>query len=128
MDPIGDMLTVIRNGSKVGKVSVVVPFSKIKLAILQSLEKISFIKSVTKKTKEKLPILEIGLAYVDKLPKIHEIKLISKPSRRVYLSVKEIKPVKNGRGEIILSTPKGILTGEAAKKMKVGGEALFEIW
>ena len=60
--------------------------------------------------------------------RVHDVKRVSKPSRRVYYAVKDIVPVRRGYGRVILSTPKGVLTGDAARKEKVGGEALFEIW
>jgi len=128
MDPISNMLTMIRNASESRKETMSIPFSRLKFSILESLAKQGFIKSVAKKTKGAFPALEINLEYVGKLPKIHEIKIISKPSRRLYLGFKEIHPVKNGRGTFVLSTPKGIMTGVEARKEKIGGEVLFQIW
>jgi small subunit ribosomal protein S8 len=128
MDPIANMLTMVRNASMAGKETVVVPFSKVKHAILETLAKHGFVKSVAKKTKGPFPFLEIGLEYNEKRPRINEIKMISKPSRRMYLGFKEIYPIKGGRGALVLSTPKGILTGAEARKDRIGGEVLFQIW
>ncbi len=75
-----------------------------------------------------MPLLEISLVYVDKKPKIAEVERISKQSRRVYFGLKDIHSVRNGSGLLILSTPKGILSGKQARKEQVGGEALFKIW
>ncbi len=128
-DPIANMITSIRNGALVSKASVVVPFSKLKYAIAQSLRDHGYVTDVSKKTiKKNIPILEIALAYDAKGPKIHDIKRMSKPSRRTYLGVHDIHSVKNGHGMVILSTPKGILNDKQARKEMVGGEALFMIW
>jgi small subunit ribosomal protein S8 len=129
MDTIADMLVSMKNASAVSKDTVVVPFSKIKYSIAQCLQSHGFIASASKKTqKENVAVLEIALAYNDAGAKIHDVKRISKPSRRVYMGVRDMRPVKNGHGLIVLSTPKGILSDKEAKKEQVGGEALFMIW
>ncbi|OGI61378.1 30S ribosomal protein S8 [Candidatus Nomurabacteria bacterium RIFCSPHIGHO2_01_FULL_39_9] len=128
MDPISNILTMILNAGRVNKESVSVPYSRLSQNVLECLVTRSFIKSVAKKTKDGRPVLEIALDYVGKAPRIHEIERISKPSRRMYLSAKEITPFKNGRGELVLSTSKGIMTGRDAKKNSLGGEILFRIW
>ncbi len=129
MDPISDMIIMIKNAGNAGRESVVVSYSKIKHAIANCLLKEGYISSVSKKTKKGFPGLELGIAYkADKEPRITDVKRISKPSRRMYVGVKEIKLVKNGHGALILSTPKGILTGREARKEMVGGETLFNIW
>ncbi len=129
MDTIANMLVSMKNGSMVSKGTVVVPFSKIKYAIAQCLQSHGFIASASKKTlKESMSVLEIALAYNEAGAKIHDVKRISKPSRRVYMGVGDMRPVKNGHGIVVLSTPKGILSDKEAKKEQVGGEALFMIW
>lgn len=129
MDKIADMLVSMKNASMVSKSTVVVPFSKIKYAIAQCLQSNGFIASASKKTqKENVSVLEIVLAYTDTGAKIHDVKRLSKPSRRVYMSVRDMRPVKNGHGITVLSTPKGVLSDKDAKKEQVGGEALFMIW
>ena len=113
----------------VSKETVVVPFSNIKLAIAECLKKHGFIDHVSKKTEKKnKPVLELTLAYTPAGATIHDVKRVSKPSRRMYVGAKELYPVKNGNGIMVLSTPKGILSNSEAKKEQVGGEALFMIW
>lgn len=129
MDTLANMLVSMKNGSAVEKGTVVVPFSNIKYAIAQCLQNNGFIAGASKKTEKKnVPILEINLAYTAEGAKIHDVKRISKPSRRVYMGVRDMRPVKNGHGMIVLSTPKGIMSDKEAKKEQVGGEALFMIW
>ena len=128
-DPISDMLIRIKNAGAVDHKTVNIPYSNVKSAIADTLQKQGYIGSVSKKGRKITKILEIELVYInDNTAKIKGVKRISKPSRRVYLGVKDIKPVLNGSGTLILSTPKGIMTGENAKKDLVGGEVLFKIW
>ncbi|MCC6198960.1 30S ribosomal protein S8 [Candidatus Nomurabacteria bacterium] len=129
MDTIANMLISMKNGSAVSKEKVVVPFSNVKYAIAQCLEKSGFIAGASKKTEKKnVPVLEIDLAYTDGVAKIHDVKRLSKPSRRVYMGMRDLRPVKNGHGIVVLSTPKGILSDKDARKEQVGGEALFMMW
>ena len=128
MDPISNMLIMIKNASLRGLESVVMPHSKLKLAIGECLAKEGYVKSVSKKIRKDHPVLEIELSYVDDKPKITEVERISKQSRRVYFGMKDIHTVKGGAGLLVLSTPKGILSGKNARKEQVGGEALFKIW
>lgn len=128
MDPISNMLIVIKNASLASKESVVLPYSKLKLAIGECLVKEGYIKNISKKIKKDRPMLEIELVYTDKKPKITEVERISKQSRRVYFGMKDIHTVKGGAGLLVLSTPKGILSGKTARNEQVGGEALFKIW
>ena len=128
-DPISNMIISMKNGALVSKETVVVPFSKLKYAIAQCLKEHGYIAEVSKKTeKNNVPVLEISLAYKGGAPRIHDVKRISKPSRRTYMSVHDIHTVKNGHGMLVLSTPKGILGDKQARKELVGGEALFMIW
>ena len=128
MDQISNMLISIKNGGMAGKDSVAFPYSKLKNAIAVCLEKEGYISSVAKKMKKGVPMLEVGLVYVDKAPKVKEVERISKQSRRVYFGMKDIHTVRNSSGLLVLSTPKGILSGKDARKEQVGGEALFKIW
>lgn len=128
MDQIANMLIVMKNGSLAGKDNVTVPYSKLKNAIGECLKKEGYVKQVSKKVKKGHPVLEVELVYKDTQPKIKEVERISKLSRRVYYGVKDIHKVKNGHGILILSTPKGILSGSEARKAQVGGEALFRLW
>jgi len=124
-DPLADMLVRLKNASRVGKTHVQVPFSKMKLAIAEVLAKEGYVGEVGK---EKNHALTISLAYKNGRPVIGGTKRISKPSRRMYLGVRDVRPVKRGHGLLVLSTPKGIMTGAQAKATRTGGEALFEIW
>ena len=128
MDPISNMIVMIKNASDSRKESVVFPYSKIKVAILELLQKEGFIKSFGKKGKKVVKFIEVVLSYDGKEARINGVKRVSKTSKRVYFGSKEIKKVKNGMGSLIMSTPKGIMTDKMAREAKVGGEALFEIW
>ena len=102
------------------------PASKMTSALANLLEKEGYVKEVSKQKKNNL--LTVVLAYKDGRSAIQGSKRISKPSRRMYMGVHEVKPVKQGYGLLVLSTPAGVLTGKEAREKKVGGEALFEIW
>ena len=128
MDPIADMLTRIKNASDSKKESVVLPHSKLKLAILEVLFKENFIKSFGKKGRKAVKFIEVGLIYDNDGPKISGVERVSKTSKRIYQKAKDIRKVKSGFGSLILSTPKGIMTEKSAKVANVGGEALFKIW
>ncbi len=126
-DKIGDLIIRIKNANLAKKESVSLYSSKIKETVAEAIARAGFVKSVSKSKNGKM--LEIALLYkADKTPRIQNVERVSKPSRRVYRSVLEIKPFKNGFGAIIFSTPKGILSDKEARKQKVGGEAMFKIW
>ncbi len=127
-DPIADMLNRIKTASAVGHKSISVPFSKVKFAIAKKLEKQEYVVNVSKKGKKVTQTIEIDLVYEKDTAKIKGVERVSKPSKRVYFGIKDIKPFRNGYGAFFLSTPKGILTGEDARKQQVGGEVLFKIW
>lgn len=117
---------MIKNAGRARNESVVVSHSKIKLSIAECLVKEGYLKSVTKKTKKGFPVLELALVYAeDGTPKISDCDRISKSSCRVYKGVKDIR---KNYGLIILSTPKGILTDQQARRLMVGGEVLFRLW
>lgn len=127
-DPIADFIQRLKGASAVKKESVSMPFSALKYAVAEKLVQRGFLKSAEKKGKLKKTI-EIELAYtLAGSPKIHDVKRISKPGRRLYTGSSTIQSVKHGHGLLILSTPKGILAGDEAKKQNVGGETLFSIW
>ena len=128
MDPVSNMLNGIKNANRAGRESVIVPHSKLCLAIAKSLSKQGYVGVVSEKSRRGRPVIEVALVQVEGAPKINEIVCISKPSRRMYTSMHEIKPFKNGRGAYVYSTPKGILTDKEARKENVGGEVLFSIW
>src|SRR3990167_4497135 len=116
MDQISNMLITMKNGSLAAKESVFLPYSKMKHAILECLKREGYVSTVAKKVRKEQPVLEVGLIYVDKKPKIAEVERISKQSRRVYFGMKDIHSVRNGTGLLVLSTPKGILSGKEARK------------
>lgn len=127
-DPIADMLAQIRNAGGARKESLVLPYSRLRFAVASVLLKNGYVKSVSKKGKKVVKSIEIGLLYHGDKPHVNGIERVSKTSCRVYLGAKDIKPVRHGYGLVILSTPKGLLTGAEAKKEKLGGEVLFKIW
>ncbi len=126
-DSISDFIIRLQNASRANKETVSLPFSQMKFAIAEILEREGYIASVDKKSK-KGGVLSVVLAYKDGKPTIQGVKRISKPSRRIYMGVRDVRPVKRGHGLLVLSTPAGITTGKEAQIKRVGGEALFEIW
>lgn len=129
MDKISNLIINIKNAGNVNKEHASVPFSKFKMEVAFKLQKEGYLKSATKKGKKVKKTIEIEILYKeDGSPKIIDVVRISKPSKRVYYGAKDIRTVKGGRGTLILSTPKGILTDKEAKKENIGGEALFKIW
>ena len=129
MDNLGDMLIQIKNAGNAGNKSVTVSFSKFKNAVATELLRLGYVAFLNKKSKKGFPAVEIGIAYEEwGIPKIKGLKRISKLSRRIYHGIAEIKPVRQGYGDLFLSTPRGIMTGKEALKERVGGEALFKIW
>jgi small subunit ribosomal protein S8 len=127
-DPIADMITRIKNAGLVKKASVALPYSKLKHAVAEKLVKSGYVKSVDSIGKGIERELEIGLLYDGPKHRIIDVKRVSKPSRRIYFGHQDIRPVRQGFGDLILSTPEGIVTGDEARKKNVGGEVLFKIW
>ncbi|MCD4705190.1 30S ribosomal protein S8 [bacterium] len=128
-DPISDMLTRIRNGQAVRKQEVVLPFSKIKYEIGKLLVREGFLESAEKITGAKFKEIKLVLKYdQDRKSAIEHIKRISKPGQRIYIGTDKIPKVLNGLGLAVLSTSVGIITNKKARRMKIGGELLFEIW
>lgn len=127
-DSISDMIIRIKNARDAQKDSLVIPYSKMKYAIANLLQKEGYIKSVAKKGKKITKFIELGLIYENGSPKISGVQRVSKFSKRVYQGAKDLKPVKHGYGMLVLTTSKGILTYSEAKKENVGGEVLFKIW
>lgn len=128
-DTIGDFLTIIRNGIMASKRQVVAPHSNLRVEIAKILKEEGFIKDVT--VEEISPIkkeITVSLKYVDGESVIHEIDRVSKPSKRRYTRVGEIKPVIGGLGISILTTSKGILTDKKAKELSIGGELICTVW
>ena len=124
MDPVSDMLVAIKNGYMARKAVVFVPFSKFKYEIAKVLEKETIVGKISKDNLK----IKIELNYEDHKPKITQIKRVSKLGLRVYFKSKNIKKVKGGKGTVIISTPKGLMTGKEAKAKKLGGEVICQIW
>jgi len=128
-DPISDMLTSIRNAVAVRQPTVLIPFSKLKYELLEILEKKGFIEKVEKRGRKAKKIIKITLKYSkDGEPAISGLKRISKPGQRIYSPWNKIKRVKGGLGIAIISTSKGLMTDNEARKKRTGGEILCEIW
>lgn len=126
-DPIADMLTRIRNASMVHKSEVVVPFSKLKMAIAAILVREGYLEKA-ESTSDKKPQIIIGLKYDGRDPMIHSLRRVSKPGHRKYVKSTDLSKVLNGFGMAILSTPQGIVTDYEAKKQKIGGELICEVY
>lgn len=128
-DPIGDMLTRLRNAIIVRHDSVLVPASKIKLAIAKILREEGFIKDYEVVRGKPHRIIKIHLRYDDKnQPILTGLERVSKPGLRIYAHNKEIHRVYGGMGIAILSTPRGVMTGQQARRHGVGGEILCNVW
>lgn len=128
-DPISDMLTRIRNASMVKKSVVEVPLSKVKYAIAKILEHEGFVSSVEQYQDGARPMMRIGLKYDGSSnPVISSIRRVSKPGRRVYAKSSELPTVRNGFGFALVSTPNGIMTSNEAKKRRLGGEVICEVF
>ncbi len=128
-DPLGDMLTRIRNAQLRGKSTVTSPASKLRAWVLDVLAAEGYIRGYERTTgADGHPALEISLKYFEGTPVIREIKRVSKPGRRVYAGSKELPSVRNGLGVAIVSTPKGILSDANARAANVGGEVLCTVF
>lgn len=133
LDPIADMLTRIRNAQRAGHKDVVIPFSNLKMAIAKILEENGFIKMAQKEITGKFPVIKVALKYItvsntEKNPAIIEINRVSKEGQRIYTKKTDIKKVRNGYGIAVISTSKGLMTGEDARKKGLGGEIICEVW
>lgn len=133
MDKISEMLTNIRNAQKAGHDDVAVSYSKLKLSIANILEKEGFLDSVIKEKEGEAQKIRMKLKYyrisnTSNIPAIKGLKKISRPGQRIYVKSRDIKNVKNKYGLAIISTSRGVMTGEESKKMGLGGEYICEIW
>lgn len=147
MDPISDMLIRIKNAQAVGHGEVLMPFSKMKMAVAGILKENGYIAEIDRrkkpartsakaktaetdasKVKKEHEFLALVLKYQNGLGAISGMKMISVPSRRMYIKANEIRPVRSGHGIAIISTSKGVLDSKEAKKQKLGGEIICEVW
>jgi small subunit ribosomal protein S8 len=127
-DRVGDFIIRLKNAGAIGNTSVRAPFSGHVESIARKLKDLGFVEKV-EVTKDFPKQVEVTLAYDEQgQHKIRGVKRISKPGRRLYVSATEAHTVKNGLGARIISTPKGVLADKEARKVRAGGEALFEIW
>lgn len=127
-DPIADMLARIRNAIAVNKSEVTLPHSKVKESVARLLKESQFIEDISVADAEVGKILKIVINHPDSNARITEISRISKPGRRQYASADMIPVVKRGRGVIIVSTSKGVMTGDEARKQRVGGELICKVY
>lgn len=127
-DPIGDMLTRIRNAQMRGQKVTQSPASKARGWVLDVLQSEGYIRGYSRVEEDNKAHFEIELKYFDGAPVIQTIKRVSKPGRRVYSGVNDLQPVRNGLGISILSTSKGIMSDAAAREAKVGGEVLCQVY
>ncbi len=128
-DPIGDMLTRIRNNQLRGKSTVKTPSSKLRLRVLEVLADEGYIRGFEETTDERgHPAIEISLKYYEGEPVIRELKRVSKPGRRVYMGVSDIPQVRQGLGVSIVSTSKGVMSDANARQANVGGEVLCTVF
>jgi small subunit ribosomal protein S8 len=128
-DRVGDFIIRLKNAGAIGNPKVSLPHSKHIEAIAFKLKELGFVEKVEMSTKAAHPTLEVTLAYDERGDhKIHGVKRVSKPGRRLYVSSTDAHTVKNGLGARIISTPRGVLTDSEARKVRAGGESLFEIW
>lgn len=127
-DPLGDMITRIRNAQLRGKSKVTSPKSSLRANVLNVLQSEGYIRSWGEVEKDGHTQLEIELKYYEGAPVIQEIKRVSTPGRRVYSSIKDLGLVRNGLGISILSTPKGVMSDNAARTENVGGEVLCRVY
>lgn len=127
-DPIADLLTRIRNAVMVGKNEIRVPSSKLKVTVAKELKKAKYLSEVKIESAKPRDILVITINPIGENANITEITRLSKPGRRVYVGASEIPRVKNGRGIVLVSTSKGVLTGHEAIKQRLGGELLLKVY
>ncbi len=127
-DQIADLITRIRNAVMVGKNEILVPTSKLKTGVVEVLKKNGYVSGYEVIDGEPRGILKVTINEPGTNANINEISKVSKPGRRVYSSVDDIPTIKSGRGMVIISTSKGLMTGREAKKNRLGGEILVKVW
>lgn len=127
-DPLGDMLTRIRNGQRARKDSVLSPGSKLRVRVLDVLQREGYIRGYTEEEMGPAKGIRIELKYFEGQPAIKHVARVSKPGRRVYSGSKDLPRVQNGLGITIVSTPRGVLSDAEARDQNVGGEVLAEVF
>ena len=127
-DQVADLITRIRNAVMVGKNEILVPTSKLKAGVVDVLKKNGYISDYEIVEGTPRGMLKVTINEPGANAKINEISKVSKPGRRVYSSADELPTIKSGRGLVIVSTSKGLMTGKEAKKNRLGGEILVKVW
>ena len=127
-DQIADLITRIRNAIKVRKNEIFVPTSKLKVGVVEVLKKNGYVAEYEVVDGKPRGTLKVTINEAGTNAKINEISKVSKPGRRVYSAANDLPTVKSGRGMIIVSTSKGLMTGREAKKNRLGGEILVKVW
>ncbi len=123
-----DVLAKIKNAAMAEKERMILPFSRMDFAVVSALAEAGYLKNVERETLGRRQVINVRLAYKGKESVFTDFKLVSKPSRHSYIDYRKLRPVKQGHGLAVLSTSRGIMTDRQARKNKVGGEYLFEIW
>lgn len=131
-DPISDMFIRIKNAQMVSHGQVSMPFSKMKYAIAMVLKDLGYIGEIERKKKKakkaEHDYLVLNLKYDEGRPAVQDVKMLSTPARRMYIKASEIRPIRSGFGMAIISTPQGIMSSKEARKQKLGGEIICNIW
>ncbi len=127
-DQIADLITRIRNAMQVGKTEILVPTSKLKVAVVEVLAKNGYLASYDVVKGTPRDTLHIVINEPGTIAKLNEIDKVSKPGRRVYAGADEIPTIKSGRGMVVVSTSRGLMTGREARKNGLGGEILVRVW
>jgi small subunit ribosomal protein S8 len=128
-DPVGDLLSRIRNGQRAGKATITTPASGLRENLLRVLEREGYIRGFERYTvRQGVEELRVDLKYNEGSPVINKIERVSKPGRRVYAKIKDLQKVYNGLGISILSTPRGVMSDQEARQANVGGEVLCQVF
>ena len=127
-DPVGDLLTCIRNGQRARKDSVLTPASKLRVRVLDVLQREGYIRGYSEEDLGPVKGIRIELKYFEGQPAIKHVARVSKPGRRIYSGSQELPRVMNGLGITIVSTPRGVLSDAEAREQNVGGEVLAEVF
>jgi small subunit ribosomal protein S8 len=127
-DPLGDMLTRIRNGQQARKDSILTPASKLRAHVLDVLQREGYIRGYNEEELAGQRGLRIELKYFEGQPAIQHLARVSKPGRRVYSGAQDLPRIRNGLGVVIVSTPRGVLSDGEAREQNVGGEVLAEVF
>ena len=127
-DQIADLITRIRNAVMVGKNEILVPTSKLKAQVVEVLKKNGYVAEYEVIEGAPRGVLKVTINEPGTIAKINEISKVSKPGRRVYSAAEDLPTIKSGRGMVIVSTSKGLMTGREAKKNRLGGEILVKVW